>query len=340
MEVTELRSEMVEWDAFVRSSRDGSPFHLTAWKQVVEETFGHTPHYLVARRGGVMEGALPLFEVRGFPLGRSLVSVPYAVYGGICASTDFARQALLNAASDLAKQRRVSYLELRHRRDQGLGLPTKELYVTFGKEISSNEEENLDAIPRKQRRMVRQGTKHGLRTEVSADHLDRFYEIYAENLRRLGSPVFPRSLFRAIIAAFDKECQLLTIWDRDRMIAGVLTLFYEDQVLPYYGAALYEARELAPNDFMYWELMRYAGAAGYRVFDFGRSRAGTGAYDFKRHWGFEPTPLPYQYVLVRSKSMPNLSPSNPRFQTAVSVWQRLPVALTKLIGPRVVRYLP
>ncbi|HLC40349.1 MAG TPA: FemAB family XrtA/PEP-CTERM system-associated protein [Methylomirabilota bacterium] len=340
MEITELRNETVEWDAFVRSNADGSPFHLIAWKRAVEESFGHKSRYLLARRAGAIEGVLPLFEVRGFPRGRSLVSVPYAVYGGICASTDSARHALLNAASDLAQRRGVSYLELRHRRDQGLGLQPKELYVTFSKEISSNEEENLEAIPRKQRRMVRQGMKHGLRSEVSTDHLDRFYEIYCENLRRLGSPVFPRSLFRAIVAAFDKECQLLTVWDGNRMIAGVLTLFYEDQALPYYGAALYEARELAPNDFMYWELMRYAAAAGYRIFDFGRSRVGTGSHDFKRHWGFEPTPLPYQYVLIRSKSMPNLSPSNPKFQTAVRLWQRMPLALTKLIGPRVVRYLP
>jgi FemAB-related protein (PEP-CTERM system-associated) len=266
--------------------------------------------------------------------------VPYGVYGGISAATDTARVALLEAARGLARRRGAGYLELRHTRDQGLGLPQKSLYVTFQKAISSDENTNLEAIPRKQRRMVRIGAKHGLRTETGAEHLDRFYEIYAENLWRLGSPVFPRALFRALIAAFDKECQLLTIWDGTRMVAGVLTLFYEDRVLPYYGAALRDARDLAPNDFMYWELMRYAAATGFRVFDFGRSRIGTGSYDFKRHWGFEPTPLPYQYALVRSKLIPNLSPSNPKFQRAVRMWQRLPLAVTKLLGPRIVHYLP
>ena len=152
-------------------------------------------------------------------------------------------------------------------------------------------------------------------------------------MRNLGSPVFPKRLFRALLDAFDKECQILTVWHRDRMVAGVLTLFYEDQVLPYYGGALREALPLAVNDFMYWELMCHAARAGYRTFDFGRSRAGTGAYDFKRHWGFEPVPLPYQYVLLGELSMPNVSPSNPRVHLAVEAWKRLPLPVAKFLGP-------
>jgi FemAB-related protein (PEP-CTERM system-associated) len=234
----------------------------------------------------------------------------------------------------------VGYLELRNLQNQGLALSTKSLYVTFSREIASTEEENLEAIPRKQRRMVRQGAKHGLRAEIGQDHLDGCYEIYAHSVRNLGSPVFPRALFRAIGTAFDKDCRVLSVWHGGKMLAGVLTLFYRDRVLPYYGGSLREARQYAANDFMYWELMCYAAKEGYRLFDFGRSREGTGSYDFKRHWGFEPRPLPYQYLLVGARSLPNFNPSNPRLRWAVQTWQRMPLGLTKLVGPWLTRYLP
>src|SRR5262245_23304797 len=225
MEITELTTETLEWDTFVRASGDGTPFHLTAWKQAVEQTYGHRPHYLMASRDGVIEGVLPLFDVRGVLGQRALISVPYAVYGGICATSSVARVALLEAAIALARVCGSTYVELRHRNDQGLTLPTKNLYVTFSRSISPNEEENALAIPRKQRRMTRQGAKHGLRAEIGRNHLDAFYEIYAHSVRNLGTPVFPKKLLRALMNSFDKECQILTVWHGDRMVAGVLTLF-------------------------------------------------------------------------------------------------------------------
>jgi FemAB-related protein (PEP-CTERM system-associated) len=340
IEVRSLASETVEWDAFVRSTPGGSPFHLVAWRRAIEATFGHRAHYLVAMRGRAVEGVLPMFEVRGLVGGRGLVSVPYAVYGGVCAVTAAARAALIEEASALAGRVRAEYVELRHRAEQGLDLPTKVRYVTFSRTISPSEEENLSAIPRKQRRMVRQGAKHGLRAEFGLQHLDTFWSIYARSVRALGSPVFPLALFRSIAQEFGKECDLLTVWKDDVPVAGVLSLFFEGEVLPYYGGAAPEALRYAVNDFMYWELMRYAGKAGCRTFDFGRSREGTGAYYFKRHWGFEPVPLPYQYVLRPGARMPDVSPSNPRMRLAVETWKRMPLALTKFVGPRLTKYLP
>lgn len=340
MDVRLLTTETVEWDAFVRGAPGGSPFHLLAWKRAVQSAFGHPPHYLMAMRGNGVEGVLPLFQVRGLLGGRGLVSVPYGVYGGICATSPGARSVLLDAAADLAKRVGAGYVELRHRAGQEMDLPTKALYVTFSRPISPSEEENLNAIPRKQRRMTRQGAKFDLRAEFGLRHLDLFYDIYAQSVRVLGSPVFPRRLFAAIAEEFGKDCELLTVWKDTEPVSGVLTLFFEDQVLPYYGGARREALQYAVNDFMYWELLCHAAKAGYRVFDFGRSREGTGAYHFKRHWGFEPVPMPYQYVLLDGSRMPDLSPSNPKMRLAVEAWKRLPLPLTKLLGPRLTRYLP
>jgi FemAB-related protein (PEP-CTERM system-associated) len=340
VDVQVLTTETVEWDAFVRSAPGGSPFHLLAWKRIVQSTFGHRAHYLMAARGNGIEGVLPLFESRGLLGGRGLISVPYGVYGGICATVPAASAALLEAARELSLRTGIGYVELRHRVGQELDLPTKALYVTFSRPIASSEEENLNAIPRKQRRMTRQGAKHGLRSELGLCHLDGFYEVYARSVHSLGSPVFPRRLFHAIAQEFGKDCELLTIWKDGKVVSGVLTLFFEDQVLPYYGGARREALQYAVNDFMYWELLCHAAKAGYRVFDFGRSREGTGSYHFKRHWGFEPVPLPYQYVLLNDSRMPNLSPSNPKMRLAVEAWKRLPLPLTKLLGPRLTKYLP
>jgi FemAB-related protein (PEP-CTERM system-associated) len=340
VDVRPLTTETVDWDAFVRSTPGGSPFHLLAWKRAVETAFRHRTRYLMAVRGGGLEGVLPLFEVRGLLGGRGLVSVPYGVYGGICATSAAARAALVGASRELAGRVKADYVELRHRSGQEVDLPTKSLYVTFSRPIAPSEETNLNAIPRKQRRMTRQGLKHGLRSEFGLQHLDRFYEIYAHSVHSLGSPVFPRRLFHAISQEFGKDCELLTIWKDSAPVSGVLTLLFEDQVLPYYGGARQEALAFAVNDFMYWELLCHAAKAGYRTFDFGRSREGTGAYNFKRHWGFEPVPLPYQYVLLDDSRMPNLSPSNPKMHFAVEAWKRMPLPLTKLVGPLLTRYLP
>jgi len=340
VDIRRLTTETVDWDAFVRSTPGGSPFHLLAWKRAVETAFRHRAHYLMAVRGGGLEGVLPLFEVRGLLGGRGLVSVPYGVYGGVCATSAAAREALVGASRQLAGRVKADYVELRHRSGQEADLPTKSLYVTFSRPIESSEEANLNAIPRKQRRMTRQGLKHGLRPEFGLQHLDRFYDIYAHSVHALGSPVFPRRLFHAIGQEFGKDCELLTIWKDSVPVSGVLTLLFEDQVLPYYGGARQEALAFAVNDFMYWELLCHAAKAGYRTFDFGRSREGTGAYNFKRHWGFEPVALPYQYVLLDGSQMPNLSPSNPRMHFAVEAWKRMPLPLTKVVGPFLTRYLP
>jgi len=340
LSIQPLARESIEWDAFVRSTPGGSPFHLVAWKQAVEASFGHRPHYVMAIGAHGIEGVLPLFEVRGLLGGRGLISVPYGVYGGICARSAESRQLLLDHAGQLAREVGASYVELRHRAGQELDLPTKSLYVTFARPITADEEENLMAIPRKQRRMTRQGAKHGLRGEFGMQHLEAFYEVYAHSVHALGSPVFPRRLFTAIAQEFGKECELLTIWKDGRVLAGVLTLLYEDQALPYYGGALREAFPYAINDFMYWELMCHVAHAGYRVFDFGRSREGTGPYNFKRHWGFEPQPLPYQYLLLNGATIPNVSPANPKMRLAVEAWKRAPFALTRRLGPALTRYLP
>lgn len=328
------------WDQFVQSSSDGMLFHLTMWKELVEEVFRHKPHYIVARSRGEIFGVLPLFEVCGFRAGHCLYSVPYAVYGGICGLNPEASAALIREAKCLAQRLRVRYVELRQLQNPMPGLPTRRPFVTFAKLMDPEPKANFLAIPRKQRRMIRKGKAYRLEARRGWEPLAEFYQTYSINCRRLGAPPFPRRLFEVIRDRFGSAAQLLTIWHDQKLVAGVISFFHQDRVMPYYGASLPEGRTLAANDFMYWELMRASCLAGYRVFDFGQSHVGSGAYNFKRNWGFEPDSIAYQYVLVRDTVAPTWEPSSTRLDLAIEAWKRVPLPLTKWLGPALIRWLP
>ena len=197
----------------------------------------------------------------------------------------------------------------------------------------------MAAIPRKQRAMVRKGIKAGLESAVTRDLTD-FYPIYAESVRNLGTPVFAKRYFESLLRHFEDAADILMVRaPSGEFIAGVLSLYYKNEVLPYYGGSLFAARALKGNDFMYWELMRHAAARGITSFDFGRSKVGTGPYSFKKNWGFEPIPLPYQYLLMRGDDIPQVNPTNPKFALMISVWKRLPLPVANFLGPLVSKNL-
>lgn len=351
MECSLFRGSSELWDEFVTAQPAGTFFHLTAWCEVLERSFGYLPLYLCACDSDRIRGVLPLFLVKSLLFGRSLVAMPIGVYGGPVATDHETMHLLVQSATALAKQHGVRYLEMRgnpHNSFQsGPGVngdashwSRKDLYYTFLSEIDSTDEANLARIPRKQRRMVRQGEKHGLKAVFDNRRLPEFYDVYAESVRNLGTPVYGFSFFANLVGAFGERCKVLVIEHNGKVIAAVLSFFFRDQVLPYYGGALKEYLHLAPNDFMYWELMRYGASNGYKIFDFGRSKEGTGPFHFKRHWGFEPTPLPYWYYAPNGNGIPDTSPLNPKLQWAIRIWRSLPLAVTKVLGPHVVRHIP
>ncbi len=338
--VSQLDAIRLEWDEYVYGKLTGSVFHLTAWQRALYKTFAYPGSFCIARRNGRLCGLLPLYSVQHLPVGRSLVSAPFAVYGGICADDEQVERVLLDYGQNMAEKTQVRYLELRHEKPIG-SLPVKDLYVTFRREIYGDEEKNLNAIPRKQRRMVRQGDKHGLKARVGGEELlDEFYAVYSSSVRNLGTPVFPRRWIEHLLDEFGAACRILGVFHEKTMVAGVMTFFFRDQVMPYYGGAYPWAFQYAANDFMYWKLLCYGAEHGFKVFDFGRSKKGTGPYDFKRHWGFEPTPLPYQYHLVTQKTLPNLNPTNPMLSLPIELWKRLPLPLSQWLGPKLIRFFP
>ncbi len=332
-------SDFQRWDQYVSTANNATFFHRAGWKTVLERAFKHKPYFLYAQQRGKIVGVLPLAQVRSRLFGNNLSSIPFCVYGGVVADNHFVEQQLLSHACQLASLLKVDALELRNLESRHESWPTKDLYVTFRKALDEDHDVNMKAIPGKQRAMVRKGIAEGLGSEMD-DGVDRVYAVYAESLRNLGTPVFSKKYFRVLREVFADDCDVMMITHQGRDVAGVLNFYFRDQVLPYYGGSISAARTLrGVNHYMYWELMRRAVDRGYRVFDFGRSKRDTGAFDFKKNFGFEPEPLHYQYHLVRSQQMPELNPNNPKYQRMIKTWKKLPLFMSNGIGPFVAKYL-
>lgn len=330
--------DRARWDAFVQRCPDATFFHRAGWQQVIEEGFGHPTWFMYAADGDHIQAILPLAQIRSRLFGNTLCSLPFCVYGGIAATDGQAAHAVDQAAQQLAARLQVDHLEYRHQRPRHADWLHSKLYATFRKPLHADPEDNLLAIPRKQRAMVRKGIAAGLTSTPEAD-TRRFFDCYARSVHRLGTPVFSRRYFSLLQQVFADDCEVLCIEQARQPVCGVLSFRFRDEILPYYGGGGERARLLAGNDFMYWEVMRRACASGCTLFDFGRSKVGSGSFAFKKNWGFEPQPLAYDYQLHRSRALRDLQPMNPRFQPLIKAWRWLPLPLANLLGPLIVRQL-
>jgi FemAB-related protein (PEP-CTERM system-associated) len=333
------REDMLRWEAFVQRCPEATFFHRVGWREVIEECVGHRTHYLLAERGAQVVGVLPLAEVKSFLFGHSLVSLPFCAHAGAAVSEPAAMQWLHRAVQELAERLGVDHLEVRNRVQRESDWPRQELYCAFRREILPDVEANMLAIPRKQRAVVRKGMKNGLVGHIDAD-VDRFFALYADNVHRHGTPPFSRRYFEVLKRVFGRDAEVLTIADASgKPVSSVFSFYFRDEVLPYYAGDDVSAREIAANDFKYWDLMRRACEKGVRIFDYGRSKRGTGPFDFKKNWGFEPVPLSYEFRLYRRKGIPENNPLNPKYRALIAMWRRLPVPIANLIGPHIVKSL-
>ena len=250
-----------------------------------------------------------------------------------------ARDALAAKAAALGEESGAAYVELRSQTAILPDWPTKStVYATFRREMAEDEAENLKQIPRKKRADVRKGIKSDLDVTTGIDP-KTFHAVYAESVRNLGTPVFGRRFADAILAEFGDITELSMVSHQGQPHAVLMSFDFKDQVLPYYGGSLPAARRSHAYDLLYWSLMRRAVGRGLRIFDFGRSKFGTGAFDYKTYWGFEPTPLHYQYHLIKTSEIPDINPLNPKFRLMTRIWQKLPLPIANMIGPFISRQL-
>ncbi|MCB2077806.1 MAG: FemAB family PEP-CTERM system-associated protein [Novosphingobium sp.] len=338
------RDEVARIERFLAAHPDSTPFHRPAWLRAVVHATGNPGLALLAERDGEVVGYLPINEIHSPVFGRLLASTGFAVGGGLLVAGNADADAIFAAAEELAHRQSCPTIELRGGviPDQREGWDLKtESHCGFVKPLAADDEAQLADIPRKQRAEVRKGLKNELQvsTGVGADDRAAHYAVYSESVRNLGTPVFPRALFDGVLDMFGDDADILTVRHEGQAVASVLSLYHRGAVMPYWGGGTWDARRLRANDIMYYELMLHARGRGCTHFDFGRSKTGSGAYHFKRNWGFEPEPLTYASWTAPGSPRRDADPTSARHSAQIAVWQKLPLSIANRLGPLIARGL-
>jgi serine/alanine adding enzyme len=332
-------SDCDRWEAFVASRGDEAGYHAWGWQRVFESAFGHRSLYLIAEVGALVVGVLPLVLIKSRLFGNTLTSLPFLNYGGVMASSPETANALVSAAAELAREHRCRHVELRHLAQQFPDLPGKRHKVSMRLRVAANMWDHLD---RKVRNQIRKAEKSGLVVERGGEALvGDFYNVFARNMRDLGTPVYSRRLFEEVLRGFPDRAQLHIVRVRGTPIAAGLTYRSPSMVQLPWASSIREFNSLCANVLLYWDAIQFTQQTGAAVFDMGRSTVNEGTYRFKAQWGAEAVPLNWEYQLLATPGqMPNVSPTNPKFHLAIAVWQKLPLSLTTRVGPMIVRAIP
>ncbi|MBI5164566.1 MAG: FemAB family PEP-CTERM system-associated protein [Magnetospirillum sp.] len=325
------------WESYVLAHPQATFFHRAGWQQVTEESFGHDTYYLYAERDGRVRGVLPLAHYRSRLFGNRLIANGNCVAGAPVADDERAYRALDQAAEALMERLGAQSLEYRqpiHRHPEWT--VNDSLYANFAGPVDPDAEAHFKRIPRRQRAVLRKALAAGLTDEID-DGVERLYPLYALSVRNLGTPVFAKRYFRTLKEVFGADCEVMTASHGRTPLGSVLSFTFRDRIMPYYIGGSGAAREMGGTDFLMWRLMRRGVERGFPVFDFGRSKVGTGPYHFKRHWGFTPEPIVHEYRTRNGAPAPEINPLNPKYRLAIALWQRLPLAVANLLGPHIVR---
>jgi len=329
-------------EGFVKE-QGASLFHRPAWLKAVETGTGQRASGFVCEQLGVITGWLPLTQVRSILFGKALVSSGFGVGGGLCCASDIAAQALVIAAQNYAVANGFASIELRGgERPLGQGWRQwDDKHCGFERALEGDDEAQLLSIPRKARAEVRKGLKAQLPVSIgrSADDLRAHFSVYSQSVRNLGTPVFPAKLFRAMIAAFPQESDILTVFKDGKPISSVLSFYHDGAVLPFWGGGTFAGRTQRANELMYYELMRHARVKGMERFDFGRSKTGSGPYKFKKNWGFEPKALAYAEWTAPGKEPRDIDPTSEAYSRKIEIWKKLPLFIANRAGPVIARGL-
>jgi FemAB-related protein (PEP-CTERM system-associated) len=341
MDVVSLTSDAeTEWERFVERSPHGSVAHLTHWRNAVVRTYGHAPHYLMALAGGRVAGVLPLFLIRRPILGSLLVTAPYLSHGGLCADTDEASRCLVQAARTLSGQYGARYVEIRSLSKADCGLRCKDSYCAYFLPLHHDPETVWARLANRARTAVRKAVRSGLTIEHGHHLVKPLAQILSRHMRGLGTPFHGVAFYRNILDEFGDRAEVFMVRYRDRFVGGGLTAIAKDALTWPYGGCLKEYRHLAAMNLLTWEVIRYGCEQGLAYLDFGRSRWESGTALFKEQWKAEPSPLFYEYHLGEGAEMPDMDPTNPRFRLPIAVWKRLPVAVVRAFGPRLIKGIP
>jgi serine/alanine adding enzyme len=330
------------WDAYVLNHSSSCSYHRYCWRDVVEKSFGHRCFYLAARDGDDnIAGVLPLVFLRSRLFGKSLVSLPFFNYGGVLSELRDAETALLDRAEQLREELGAEYVELRHRDLLPGDLPTKQHKVSMILDLAADEDKQWACFNAKLRNQIRKAGKSGLTVARGGKELlSDFYTVFLRNMRDLGTPVYAKKFFETILTVLANDTSIIAVYLEGRPIAAGLISWYRDTVEIPWASSIRDFNSLCPNNLLYWTALRFCFENGFARFDFGRSTPGEGTYKFKEQWGAKPVQLYWHYMLPEKLPLPEVNTKNPRYQRAIAIWQKLPLSLTRIIGPAIVKNIP
>lgn len=329
------------WHQYVDAHPLATNYHRWGWKQVIEASFGWPTYYCMAEENARVHGVLPLVWQKSYLFGSFMTSLPFLNAGGILADTPAAEQALLREAVTLAKRVGVKHLELRHREQHDLSLATKKSKVTFVLPVGSDQDKMWKDLGTKMRTKVRKSLSFGMTAEFGGPELlHDFYRVFSLNMRDLGTPVYSPQFFAEIFKAFPQDTHICIARHGRAAVAASFLSGFRDRIEAVWSSSIQKYLAMKPNLFLYWSLLCFSGSKGYRLFDFGRSSVDSGTYEFKQQWGAKPAQLYWDYWLPVGDQLPELNPQNSRYRAAIWLWQKIPVPVTRILGPKIVRCLP
>ena len=335
-------TDLPAWDDFVAAHPQASVYHLSIWRHIFAQAFGKRWYLLAALQGNTIRAGLPLVHMKSRLFGNFLVSMPYVNYGGVLTEEDALAEPLLQHAVVLGQQRGAQYLELRHLEHRYPQLPTRQDKVSMWLTLPRTADALFAGFKAKLRSQIRKGEKNNLQVTVgAAELLEDFYTVFARNMRDLGTPVYGKALFRLILEAFPASARIVLVTSAAGIpVAGAFLLGYRERLEIPWASSLRKYNHLQSNMCLYWHCLQYACTQGYTIFDFGRSTRDESTFKFKEQWGAHPVPHYWHYHMDEGGALPGLSPHNPKFRLAIGFWRRLPVSLTRLLGPSIVKHLP
>ena len=330
-----------EWNRFVQEHPRATFYHRAEWRAINEQCFGHRTAFLAAVDGGRFVGVFPLVQLESVLFGNVACSMPFVNYCGPVGETDAVEQALLQAAAQVADRWRVAYLEMRTQRHLGSGYPCSEHKVSMTIALAANPDTLWEAFKTGQRNEIRRAYKHGFTARFGPELIDDFFLVLSESWRDLGTPIYRIDYLKRILADFPDASRLCVIYDAaGKPAAGALDGIHNGVVEGMWLGMRSEYRKQLVGYVLYWELIKHACEQGHRRFHLGRSSKDSGGEQFKKKWNAETTQLYWHYILRTERTVPSLNVDNPKYQLAIRAWQKMPLALTQLIGPYLARSIP
>jgi serine/alanine adding enzyme len=342
-------SDKEAWDSYVNNHAISTHCHLSGWKNVFENAYGHKAYYVLAEDRSKIVGVLPLFHLKSFLFGNHLVSMPFLNYGGILSDNEETEIALLSEAIKLGKKLKVSSTELRHIKPISsfnpmnpnnpmnmLNYTTRTHKVRMCLNLPDTKEDLLKSFKAKLRSQISRPQKEGMTAIIGgSEQLTPFYKVFSINMRDLGSPVHSKKLFKEICREFSQNVRIGIVKYQNDPVAAALIICFRNTVEIPWASSLKKFNKLSPNMLLYWSLIEYACERGFKYFDFGRSTPGEGTYKFKEQWGAKPLPMYWDNIVLNGHQINRNNSEKSKFDTAIKYWKKLPIPISNMVGPLV-----